>query len=266
MDEQKQNTEAYIEQFLSGELSDAEREVFEERLAEDEHLREELRLQQKARLVISTVGRETTRQEIAGIWAEIKEEQVHTRKFPFLRPVRVSYGIAAVLVLLIATVIIWRQVRPTPGENIYREMAQQKVDIVVRLRMGDNEPLFQNPAFVYAYRDYEDARYGAAARRFVEMLEQYPGRDTLQFMIGMSYLKGKEPEEAANSFESLLEQKGLDIELRPKVAWNLGLAYLRMGKLDAAAAQLEPFTRATNQQQATAATQALEQIKKTLKE
>ncbi len=266
MDESNSQTEAYIERYLSGEMTAQEKQTFEDLLIQDELLREELRLQQKAHQVIFTAGREEMRKEIASVWEEVKAEDTATRILPFMTSRQYIFAGAAVIALLIATIILWQQQQPRLHQKIYQELAENAkippgvVDLSLTFRMGESKSDIKTPEFTEAYNHYHEKRYNQAASQFLAMLTEYPESDTVRFMTGISLLKGEAPADAIPYFESLQTKEASASEMKEKVAWNLGLAYLSAGRLEEAVIHLKPFVNAKNKEQANAARNALEQI------
>lgn len=214
-----------IEAYVLGRMEPAERIAFEGRLERDPDLREELELQRENIHAIELGGFMRSVKEIV---SEQKESKLPERSW--YRWI----GYAASIAIIVA-VAVWWSLRPPMHERLFAEHFRPDPGLPVEMGVTDD------PAFSDAMVYYKEGAYEEAIARWKPLLDASPGNDTLLFYSGISALAMERPEMAIASLRSVT--KNTASVFHDRAQWNLFLAHVRIGDIDAARAMHQGVSR-----------------------
>lgn len=212
--------------YLDGELSGAEKENFEQQLAENSELREELQSLQATREAIRLYG---LRQKVSGIHSEMMKEMqpgaviVPMRK----RNLRYALAAAATLVLLIGGYFIYNVITLSP-ERVFASNYTTYELVTVR-DGGSTETLIE--------RAYREKRYNEVIS--IDASENPTPK--AKFLCGAAALELNNLSKAIQCFNEVLAyNRGMSQPvLKDETEYYLALSYLRNKNYDKALALLQ---------------------------
>lgn len=205
-----------LDLYLSGELSEAEKESFEKRLDMDESLRKELEIALKAKAALYAKGIKEQKTAFAERWDTLKKEGMKPQ--PMIKPLYV-YLAAAVIALLLLFIFL----RPEPKlTNQELAMAYYEVPLASSTRGQDSSTQFK-----YANIAFQQKRYGEAARSYLNSLadSSFTQRDEALFYAGISFFEEKDYQKTLDLFSQLSDEDYLEMK-----EWYTALTYLMNGQ------------------------------------
>lgn len=215
------NDIALIEQYLDGDLSDEDAQLFEEKHASSPEFRDAVAFHRQL------LGHLESQRKLA-LKSELREMMSHASAPSVInwKP----FSIAASILLALGVIGVLRLQGPSSSQKLFDQYFDPyPVLSVVR---GDT-PNGLNPLHIYAEGKYE---------QFIETVKQgstdvqYNVRTAqLRLALGNAYLALAEPEEAIEELNGVL--KGQDYY--PDAQWYLALAHLRLGAYDESKALLK---------------------------
>jgi hypothetical protein len=200
-----------IEAYVLDRLSTADRAAFEERMAADAELCQEVALQQEHIRAVELGGFLRTVQQAGTAHA------TPARGGP--RPNLWRY---AAMVALILAAAAWWLARPSNNERLFAE--HFRPDPGLPVAMGTTT----DPVFADAMVSYKEGAYAKARGAWMTMLRTEPTNDTLQYYIASSLLAEEHVAEAIPLLEILATNA--DAAFRDRARWYLFLAYIRTGR------------------------------------
>ena len=205
-----------IEAFLLGTMSPEESHRFEQELAVDASLRDEVELQRENTLAIELAGITRTLQS-----ARAEHREVTTASNGNSWTTYLKYA-AMVAVLILGAV--WWITRPAENERLFAEYYVEDPGLPVPMS-AVNDPVFQDAMVAYKLGDYAEAR-----TKWGNLLQREPDNDTLRFYIANTYLAEGDAEAAIQLFQAVANTPSSTFH--NKARWYLFLAYLREGRLN----------------------------------
>jgi tetratricopeptide (TPR) repeat protein len=204
-----------IEDYVLERMEAPRRHAFEQDLATDAGLREELELERDNILAVELAGFERTLKSIAA--AGEGPGQVHRGRTVWLR----AAAAAAVLVGALA----WWFSRPPLNERLFAQAYVTDPGLPVPMStLGD--PAFQDAMVAYKLEDYAEAE-----GKWERLLKAAPGNDTLAFYIASAELAQGKAGEAVPHFREVAVNASSAFQ--GKARWFLYLAYLQSGDREA---------------------------------
>jgi tetratricopeptide (TPR) repeat protein len=204
-----------IEDYVLERMEAPRRQAFEQDLATDAGLREELELERDNILAVELAGIERTLKSIAA--AGEGPGQVHRGRAVWLR----AAAAAAVLVGALA----WWFSRPPLNERLFAQTYVADPGLPVPMStLGD--PGFQDAMVAYKLEDYAEAE-----GKWEQLLKAAPGNDTLAFYIASAELAQGKAGEAVPHFREVAANASSAFQ--GKARWFLYLAYLQSGDREA---------------------------------
>lgn len=210
-----------IEAYVLDRLSATDRAAFEQRMAADADLRQEVALQQEHIHAVELGGFLRTVQQ-AG---EAHASSARAGRWPML------WRYAAMVALILAAAVWWLAL-PSNNEQLFAEHFRPDPGMPVTMGVTSDR------AFADAMVSYKEGEYAKARGAWMSMLREGPGNDTLQYYIASAWLAEGNAAEAAPLLEQLAAKDGS--AFRDRARWYLFLAYIRTGKsVEALAMPLE---------------------------
>ncbi|MCO6483536.1 MAG: hypothetical protein J5I62_12170 [Flavobacteriales bacterium] len=212
----RQDAFEQLEAYVLGTMEADQRRRFEQRLAEDAELRNELELGRENIRAVEMAGVERTLKTLrAGHGAGSTE--AGSRWAPLLK-------YAAMLALLLGAGIWWA-VRPSAHERVFAQYYHPDPGLPVPMSVV-KDPEFQDAMVAYKLEDYAEA-----VAKWEPLLQTDPDNDTLQFYIASALLAQGRAADAAPRFDRVASNTASAFQA--KARWFLYLAYLRSGNREA---------------------------------
>lgn len=222
MTDQQPSTE--IDRYLSSKLSVKEREQFEQKLAEDPGLTEELRKWEPVYELVRLRARAELKKQLGKLDEE--ESIVQPR---WNRPL--FWSLAATVLVLCLVGLWWTTQNDRYSAESLVAMNLEPYEAPVQLR--DEQGATEHEASTY----FREGRYAEAALRFEELLTDSASQTAItQFYAGHSFLLSNDPEKAILYLSPVVE--GLS-PYREPARWYRALAYLKLGMIDSSRKDLQ---------------------------
>ncbi|MFI5185277.1 MAG: hypothetical protein ACHQF0_00975 [Chitinophagales bacterium] len=224
MDNSTQQTEL-IMLYLDGEMNTREKDDFENRLASDESMQQELEDLKTARDAVKLFA---LKQQVAAVRGRMQEEikpQAIVRKMSTARRI-VKYSLAtAASVLLIAICVLAYNFFSLSPDKLYNEKYNSFELSTLR---GDNETPVTDVEKAYRQKDYKKVLDLSTTWTETSIRDE--------FLTAISYLELNKPSEAINLFNGVLEldQKSTHPVYRDEAEYYLALSYLKTRSYDKA--------------------------------
>lgn len=213
-----------IEQYVNGEMTEAERMAFNEKLKHDAVLSEQVALYRQADQALSDEKLLDFAEMLEAVKSEYHEseenkprQKVRNFKSYFL------YGIAASLLLIVSTLLFWP--KPDVDTLTWYEANYSPYPAQVQRSTGDGYPEKLDQA-LSAYRNQQ---YDLA----IELIQPYrttpPYGAMADFYTAQALMATNRLEEANIMWEQMLS--GEASVYRQSVQWYLALSYVRLGEL-----------------------------------
>lgn len=220
MDDLDKQRQERIERYLDGKLTAEEMSVFETQLQTDEELAKAFSLEETARLIIATAGREELRNRLDTYESAFEKK---TSSVKVLKPKnRQWFPLAAVLLALIA-VSLWLFI---PGGETSNDLFAAHFDIYrspSTVRGKESKDVWQEATEAYTSSDY-----AKAAMLFQKSLDDPNTIPYLaEFYRGISLLAEVPPQAqtALAAFEKVLQS---DNDYQQQAMWYQALALLHL--------------------------------------
>lgn len=227
-------SDTFIEKYLSGELSDAEKDAFEKQLDMDESLRKELEVAVKARAAIYAKGIEERKEAFAERWQEQKQQEILQDKFHSRRRLIPYVAVAAAIVGLL---LLFNFFRPDKVQLSNQELFAQyyEAPLAPSIRV---EGAVSN--FKKANAAFHQGKFEEAALLYTQALRDasFVQKDEARFFGGISYLELGQGTKALELFEQL---EGANYQEMKN--WYSVMAYLQLDQAENARAILTQITQ-----------------------
>jgi hypothetical protein len=224
-----------IEKYLKNQMNPADQQAFEQEMAGDSTLAEEVSSFRDIQQIVNVAGDETFLATLQSIEKELAEPAKPVAPVRPLWNRRLAIGIAAAILILLAGIWVF-QPKTTDSSALFADNFQAYPP-PARLR-GEST---QNQIWDAARTAYLQENYAQAAQQFEALLAQ----DSLQqplylvhFYAGISQL-AKVPPQLPAAIDHLLFVAATDSDYYQPAQWYLALAYVRNGEEHQAKALLE---------------------------
>ena len=205
-----------IEAFLLGTLSPEDHRRFEQELAVDASLRDEVELQRENTLAIELAGVTRTLQSAR---AEHREATTASNGNSWA-----TYLKYAAMVAVLVLGAVWWITRPAENERLFAEYYVEDPGLPVPMS-AVSDPVFQDAMVAYKLGNYGEAR-----TKWGNLLQREPDNDTLRFYIANTYLAEGDAGASIPLFQAVAETQSSTFQ--NKARWYLFLAYLQDGRLN----------------------------------
>lgn len=201
-----------IEAYVLERMDAAERVAFEQRMAGDHALREEVELERENIRAVELGG--VTRL-LKGIVAEDGAKANRANWTSYMK-------YAAVIAVLI-TGAIWWSLRPSLNERLFAEYFAADPGLPVTMSAT------ADPAFADAMVSFKEGKYAEARAKWSPLLQAEPMNDTLRYYIASAHLAEGDAHAAVPMLEALAAE-GASV-FQAKARWFLFLSYVRTGAI-----------------------------------
>ena len=214
------NTFEAIEAYVLDRMDTDERTVFEQRMAMEPALREEVDLERENIRAVELGG-------VTRMLNEIAQEE-GTKSAGLSGSGWGTYLKYAAVIAVIATGAIWWFTRVPLNERLFAEHYAADPGLPVEMGVAD-DPLFADAMVAFKLGDNSEAR-----SKWSPLLKAEPNNDTLRYYIACSSLGMNVALSAIPLFEGVANDPAS--AFRDKSKWYLFLAYIKQGELEKAKA------------------------------
>ncbi len=219
-----------IDKYLHKELTDAERIVFEERLAADAEWREKT---EEVKLLSLGIQEEVLLRQLPSFYNALPASGNPVKP----KLIRVNWmkrmTLAATLVLGVTTITWLVFFHKTANEKLFAAYYSPDPGLPTLMGVSDHYE-FEN-----AMVEYKTGHYAKALQTWSALLQDHPENDTLHYFIASAYLAQKQDEQAALYFDKVIRQQQ-SVFLQDAL-WYKALLLLKQGKKE----QAIPLLKAT---------------------
>lgn len=212
-----------IENYLDGELSEQERQQFEQDLKTDKELAKELELHKIIREVVSDKEMADLREKLDIIRKEYHEKEEIKRK---RKKIAVYSSGFLITILLITTLFLCN--RSYTNDEVFN-MYYEHYDAGTVTR-GEVKPTTE--IFTNALRIYDNGQYIQSIEQFNQLTDTSTFYTSKEFFTALSYMELKNYAEAIRHFETALSDK--QNIYHDSATWYCGLCYLKTNKTEKA--------------------------------
>jgi predicted Zn-dependent protease len=214
------NTFEAIEAYVIDRMDVDERTVFEQRMATEPGLREEVEVERENIRAVELGGVKRMLNEIA--------QEEGTQSGGLSGSGWGTYLKYAAVIALVATGAIWWFTRAPLNERLFAEHFVPDPGLPVEMGVADD------PVFADAMVSYREGHYAEARSKWMAPLQQDLQNDTLQFYIGSAALAEGDAKAAIKQLAPLADDPST--AFHDKSRWYLFLAYVRNGSAQEAKA------------------------------
>jgi len=203
-----------IQKYLKGKLTPTEESQFQKYMEEDPSFAASVPFLEEVHYAFAKADYDTTKAQLENFHKEVRRKNWR------------SWSVAATVLVLIGLGSLFFLTTESSGEALYAAHFEPYKNVVQPvLRSTANETEREK-----AFRAYDEGAYDEAVKSFDKVLKINPD-PILEFYKANALLKEERYEEAITIF-----QKGLGAadSLTDERQWYLGLAYLKLGKVDLA--------------------------------
>lgn len=205
-----------IENYLLGKMDAATQQAFEQQLAGDESLRNEVALQRR---LMATVE--------VGTFLANRQQAASETTTP-VRKLLKRWYYAAAAILLIAAGLIYLQRQPAVPGDLYARYFTADPGLPV-VMSSDNSEAY---TFYDGMVNYKEGRYDVAAGKWELLARQVGYTDTLQYYIGAARLNNGQLKESRSYLQPVaVNDRSV---LQEKATWYLALSYIKEKEYTAA--------------------------------
>jgi len=201
-----------IEAYVLERMPASERAAFEQRMAADTALREEVELERENIQAVELGGLSRTLKGIAQ--KERAEDRAAPRWTVFLKYAAIIAGIT--------TAAVWWMNRTPINEELYAEHFTPDPGLPVTMGTT-SDPAFADAMVAYKLGDYAEAR-----AKWQPLLSLEPDNDTLRYYLASAWLAENNTAQAIPILEELSQEPASTFTARAQ--WFLFLAYVRSGE------------------------------------
>jgi TolA-binding protein len=206
-----------IERYIAGEMSDSEKEWFEEKVKEDKNLRNEVNVRQRTDEILENRNIQSLRNKLSAI-----EKRRDDRSYSLLPqiPSYLKYAAVFLGILFLGSTSLFFASRLNGNQVVahyykaYEPASSQ--------RSGRCIP---NDDFMVALNLYNTHEYGKAAVLFSKVVESNPEDMQSELLNGLSNFEDKKYPEAKNSFVNVIDNNNNFFVETAK--WYLALCYVK---------------------------------------
>ncbi|WP_022825675.1 tetratricopeptide repeat protein [Hymenobacter norwichensis] len=231
-----------LERFADGQLSEAEQEAFEQRLAQDENLSAAFQAYEQFTADLRWVaGHETLRLRLRNLDKRLDERQTAlTNLETRTQAARIRWSLLVVGLVLALGLGAWFlfRARPLDAERAWAHYYVPDPGLPEATAQRTN-----NPLLIKAMRQYRDGHYSAALHSLRRIPASTLGDDTLLYYTGVMLLRQDEAG-AARSYLTRAAQLPAS-ELAGKARYHLAMAQLRTGQREQARVTLYSISQNT---------------------
>ncbi len=206
-----------IERYIAGEMSDSEKEWFEEKVKEDKNLRNEVNVRQRTDEILENRNIQSLKNKLSAI--EKRRDEKNYSLLPQI-PSYLKYAAVFLGILFLGSTSLFLASRLNGNQvvdryyKVYEPASSQ--------RSGRCIP---NDDFMVALNLYNTHEYGKAAVLFSKVVESNPEDMQSELLNGLSNFEDKKYPEAKNSFVHVIDNNNNFFVETAK--WYLALCYVK---------------------------------------
>jgi tetratricopeptide (TPR) repeat protein len=219
---------ASVEQYLSNEMVQAEKELFERDVSFNPELSQELRLSRTIDAALKQDDIIDLRQKLLAAYRENRNEQ---KEVPVIRMHEKKYWYAAASIILLAALgssLFFGLPGSSSNDRLFDQYYNPD-NLVTVTRSGDAN-------IVEAVMKFQEKEYAVAAKLFRQILASDRSNFAGWFYYGISSIETENYDQAEKAFKNIIaDNQNLYIE---HAEWYLGLCYLKSNQTENARIQL----------------------------
>ncbi|MEM1322089.1 MAG: tetratricopeptide repeat protein [Bacteroidota bacterium] len=232
MDEQGKYSS--IEAYLLGQLSEGERQAFEERMAAEPELAQQVEQERKLLSGMAYFSQQQFKAELQAIHREVIEGEAVKPPPEGKKKPGLPWWLIALVALGLAALLFWWLQGPAPTPQQLYAAHYEVFELPSASRDPDNQAVQAQ-----AYALYEQGQYQQALPLFEQLLENQTNNIPLQLAAGNCHLQLNQAQAALPYFARSLAAD--DLLYRDQARWYAGLTQLQLGLPEAARAYLQPL-------------------------
>ncbi len=195
------------EKYIQGKLPEKEHSTFEGKLSEEESKEMAFELGVKSGVELAVKA------ELKSKVAQFERRRSSRKIAPW------QLGVAA-SILLIATLTFLLK---NGSQGLYEEYYSPYPNFEVTVLRGEDE----GALIAQAYKAYDEAKYGLAAEKFAEFLEQNSENVPSRFFYGVTLMEAREFDAAITNFNLVFESDPNDYV--DAARWYAALSFIKIG-------------------------------------
>lgn len=215
-----------IDQYLSGQLSSNEKEIFEQRLTDDLAWAAKFNEIKLLSLGIQETTLRTQLNTLHSIATDSKKPTV-IKNMNWIK----KLAVAAVFIAFISTLGWFLLFKKSMDQKLFAAFYKADPGLATVMSVSDNYE------FERAMVDYKTANYLQAIERWEKLTKQDAANDTLLYFIASAKMASKELPAAVDLFEKVIANK--NSVFKGEAYWYKGLALLKLGKKQEAITAIE---------------------------
>jgi tetratricopeptide (TPR) repeat protein len=214
-----------IESYLSGNMTDVEKQLFEEKLLKDDSLKSEVLNFKMAQDAILAKGRESIKTSVNTAFETSQKTNKPKTKIFTLQ--RIISSVAAVFILAVSTFILWPENQSFSPEELFT--SYYEVPVLPNVRSGEGSSL---DVWNRTISFFDEGNYSDYIKTITPVLNsnEFEFRNEGYLFLGLSQLELENFSEAISAFENVssISSSGEDAD------WFTALAYLKIKNLEEA--------------------------------
>lgn len=220
-----------IEAYLNNELSDADRQLFDDDLQADDELRAEVNRQRDLRLGLRALGIEAALNKARTQYNATLERSTEptVKPLPTSRPLtdwRYWAAAAGVVLVLGVSYFTFQRSIDNPTDLAYADTSVPgQADVLLKEFPSETIPPANRQQWLDALRQYKASDYDKAIAGLKTLPTDRQSVHYKNYLLGLSYLANKQPTAAIPLLRQALRSPSRP--LRQKAEWFLALAYVK---------------------------------------
>lgn len=206
----------HIESYLQDNLSELERDAFEQELKSNAALRQEVDDQ---RVILLAIQESSLRTSMDQMHEKLEAQNNGVTRLPDRRWIK--YSIAASIAVLVGFVGIMLSRKQNPNDQLFAAHFTPDPGLPTTMSASNNYEFFN------AMVSYKQGDYQKAIGVWETLLKEKPSNDTLNYFIGVAHLANDNEEEAISFLQWAAQHP--ESAFYKEVYHYLGLAHLKNG-------------------------------------
>ncbi|MBI9037327.1 MAG: tetratricopeptide repeat protein [Bacteroidales bacterium] len=233
------NINTWIEDYLRGNLSEAERKLFEDKLKTDTDFAEEFELNKRIENAIANDEIDNFRETLKNIHKKLyneSETEISGTKKLFNTALKYWKIAAVVLIILIPlTVVMYIMIHDSSSNSNLFYQNYERYPAISENRSINK--IINDSIFSEGLKCYKNGDFTNAVGYFKNVVENEDNNVAAQFFLGISYIEITNYNRAINSFEDVIEKD--DTLYSQQSEWYLALCLIKIGKTNDAKSVLQ---------------------------
>ena len=231
--ERKTNYSKFIDRYLDGELSESEKQWFENEIISDSDLAKDIELHREVNAAIRETDVLKFRRKLDKIHATIEPEYQRSLTHKVIRSKYSRIAAASIVILFAVGMLLGNM----PGQPVDSDKLFQRYYETPEFSDIVRSDLAIDRLYLEAITCYADKQFTEAVELFERVVQIDKNNMKAYLAAGISNIETNQPAKAEKSFETVIEQK--DNLYVDQANWYLGLCYLKMNNLEDAEKQFD---------------------------